>query len=119
MTTLALSLLAAAVILGSGTHAAGEQLCKPAFTVTGVTFSDMHEWRRTWTAHIAVDASRCSTASGRFNIDFTRLKEVGPDLRFSEPFTWTPGRIEATTIFAADEAVLDYAIEAAPCPCRE
>ena len=112
-------LLAATLILCGVTYAAGAPQCKPVLTVKGITFSDMHQWRRTWIAHIAVDAARCAVTSGRFDIDFTRLKEDAPDLRFGEPFTWTPGEIDAATSFAADEAVLDYSIRAAPCPCRE
>ena len=113
------TLLATALILGGIVPAAGGPLCKPALTVQAIGFSDMHQWRRRWTAYIAVDASRCASASGPFAIDFVRLKEDAPDLRFREPFTWTPGQVEATTIFAADEAVLSYSIEAAACPCRE
>lgn len=113
------SLLATAVILCGAVRAAAAPECRPLLTVKGVTFSAMQQWRRTWAAHIAVDASRCAVTSGRFDIDFTRLREDAPDLRFSEKFTWTPGEIDATTIFAADEAVLGYAIRVAPCPCRE
>jgi len=114
-----LTLLALALALAGATQAAGAPTCKPALTVQGITFSNIHQWKRTWTAHIAVDASRCATESGRFTIEFVRLKEDGPDLRFTERFAWAPGEIQATTIFAADEAVLDYSIAAAPCPCRE
>lgn len=80
---------------------------------------DIHAWRRRWTAHLAVDAASCATTSGYFRIDFVRLKEDAPDLRFAETFAWRPGPVEATTIFAADEAVLSYTIEAPSCPCRK
>jgi hypothetical protein len=112
-------LLAVAFLLCGVNNAAAAPACKPVLAVNGITFSDIHQTRRTWTAHIAVDASRCAIKSGRFDIDFVRLKEDAPDLRFSESFTWAPGRIDATTIFAADEAVLDYSISPAACPCRE
>jgi hypothetical protein len=100
--------------------AAGEALCRPSLVVQSVTFSavDFQTWRRTWAAQLAVDAASCATTSGRFRIDFVRLKEDAPDLRFTETFAWRPGRVEATTLFAADEAVLSYTIEAASCPCR-
>jgi hypothetical protein len=117
--TSSLSLLAAALIVCGVNNAAGAPACKPVLAVKGVTFSDIHQGRRTWTAHIAVDASRCAIRSGRFDIDFVRLKEDAPDMRFSEPFKWAPGRIDATTVFAADEAVLEYSIRPASCPCRE
>jgi hypothetical protein len=59
-------------------------------------------------------------ASGRFFIRFVRLKEVGPDLRFVEAFAWRPGVIDVSTVFAADEAVLDASIGyVRPCACRE
>ena len=74
--------------------------------------------QRTWTAQILVDAARCATASGRFTIHFIRLKEDAPDAPFSEEFGWTPGEIEVSTLFAADEAVLKYSLRAAACPCR-
>ena len=99
-------------------HAAAAPLCKPQLVINEVTFSPMHQQQRTWTARITVDASPCATASGRFQVNFVRLKEIGPDLLFTEQFTWTPGTIEASTEFAADEAVADYVIAAAPCPCR-
>ena len=111
-------LLMAALALAGVMPALGETICKPAFSVSGITFSNIHQWKRTWTAHIAVDASRCATTSGSFSIGFVRLKEEAPDVQFREHFAWAPGEIQATTIFAADEAVLDYSIEAAACPCR-
>ena len=114
-----LSFLAAALIVCGGSGAAGAPECKPVLIVKGTTFSDMHQGRRTWVAHIAVEASRCAVTSGRFDIDFIRLKEDAPDLGFSESYTWTPGQIDSTTIFAADEAVLEYSIKPASCPCRE
>jgi hypothetical protein len=110
--------LIAAIVVSGIVPARSEPICKPLLTVQNVAFSPMHQWRRTWTARIAVDASRCVTAAGRFSIDFVRLKEDAPDLRFREQFAWTPGQIEATTMFAADEAVLDYSVEVAACPCR-
>jgi hypothetical protein len=112
-------LLTAALVLASAMPAVGDPLCKPVLTVDGITFSNIHQWRRTWTAHIAVDASRCATMSGTFTVDFVRLKEDAPDLPFTEHFAWAPGEIQATAIFAADEAVLDYSIAAAACPCRK
>jgi hypothetical protein len=119
MTSRSSSVLIAAILLGGVAPATGDPVCKPALTVQEVTFSPMRQQHRTWTARIAVDASRCATASGRFSIDFTRLKEDAPDLRFRQLFAWAPGQVEVTTMFAADEAVLDYSIEAVSCPCRD
>jgi hypothetical protein len=110
--------LAGIAVLVGVTQAVGAPLCKPNLTVKAVRFSEMPR-TRLWTAEVAVDASRCGAASGRFHIDFVRLKENGPDLRFTEQFMWKPGQVAVSTDFWADEAVLDYSIEAAPCPCRE
>ena len=113
------ALLVGAALLGGATQAAGEPICTPTLTVREVKFSDIELDQRTWSARIAVDAARCATGSGRFAIHFVRLKETAPDGAFSEQFSWTPGEIEVSTLFAADEAVADYWIEPLPCPCRQ
>ncbi len=112
--------LAGVLVLVGATQSVGGSLCRPVLTVTAVGFSEISPAQREWTAKFAVDASRCAATSGRFAIDFVRLKENAPDLRFSEPFTWTSSKAEASVHFSADEAVLDYAIgDVAPCACRE
>ena len=94
-------------------------LCTPDLAIQNAHLSAMRPSQLTWTARISVDASQCAAPSGRFFIRFVRLKEVGPDLPFSEAFTWRPGMIEVSTVFAADEAVLDYALGyVRPCACR-
>jgi len=114
------SVLPAVIVsLLAATHAAGAPLCKPELTIKDVTFSPIHNLQRTWTARIAVDAARCATESGRFQVNFVRLKEIAPDMDFNEQFSWTAGEIEVATDFSADEAVLYYTIAAAACPCRE
>ena len=101
------------------TQAAAAQLCRPALTLKEVRFSEVRDLQRTWTAALAVDASRCATTSGRFDLAFTRGKENAPDLEFVERFTWKPGRIEVAVDFWRDEAVLDYSIGyVEPCTCR-
>ncbi len=107
------------VSLLAAPHAAAAPLCRPDLTIKEVTFTPIHDLHRTWSARIAVDASRCATASGRFAVDFVRFKETAPDIHFTEQFRWTPGEIEVASDFAADEAVADYTITAAACPCRE
>ncbi len=102
MTSRAFLVLAGAVVLGGAPRAAGEPMCKPAFAVREVKFSAIELDQRTWTARIAVDAARCATASGRFDIRFVRLKEDAPDESFREQFRWTPGEVEVSTLFAAD-----------------
>jgi hypothetical protein len=110
-------LLLLALLLGAG-QAAGAPMCTPALAVRSATLSDIELDQRTWSARIAVDTAHCAAASGRFNIRFVRGKENAPDESFREQFSWTPGEIEVSTLFAADEAVLDFAIEALPCACR-
>jgi hypothetical protein len=107
------------VIVFAASHAAAAPLCRPELTIKEVAFSPIHDLHRTWSARIAVDASRCATVSGRFAVDFVRFKETAPDMRFTEQFGWTPGVIEVASDFSADEAVADYTITAATCPCRE
>jgi len=112
--------VAGALVFAGATQSDGASLCRPLLTVKAVGFSEISPAQRQWTAKFAVDASRCAVASGRFAIDFVRIKEAAPDLRFTEQFTWQPGELDVSTGFAADEAVLDYSIgDVAPCPCRE
>jgi hypothetical protein len=63
---------------------------------------------RTWSATLSVDASRCATTSGRFEILFSRSKENAPEDEFVEPFTWKAGSVEISVNFWADEAVEGY-----------
>jgi hypothetical protein len=113
-------LLAGVLVLVSATQSVGGSLCRPLLIVKAVGFSEISPAQREWKAKFAVDAFRCAATSGRFAIDFVRIKEAAPDLRFTEWFTWRPGQVDVSTGFAADEAVLDYAIsDVAPCPCRE
>jgi len=112
-------LLAGSAILLGATHAAGQQLCRPTLSFSEVRFSEIQNQQRTWTAALSVDASRCTATSGRFEIGFDRLKEIAPDMKFVEQFTWKPGRVEVSVDFWADEAVLDYSINyVEPCTCR-
>jgi hypothetical protein len=115
------SILLANVILSfSITQAVGQTLCKPTLTFKEVRFSEIRAQQRIWTALLAVDASRCATTFGRFNINFTGLKETRPDLLFTEQFMWSPGQVEVSLNFWADEAVLEYSIGyIAPCACRD
>jgi hypothetical protein len=104
----------------AATQSLAAPLCTPDLALAGAQLSAMRAAQRIWTARIAVDASQCATTSGRFFIRFVRLKETGPDLSFVEAFTWRPGEIDVSTVFAADEAVLDAAIGyVRPCACRE
>jgi hypothetical protein len=103
----------------AATQSLAAPLCTPELAITSAHLSEMRSMQRIWTARVAVDASPCATTSGGFFIRFVRLKEDAPDLPFAEAFTWHPGVIEVSTAFAADEAVLAYAIGyVRPCACR-
>jgi hypothetical protein len=101
---------------------AGEPICKPTLGFREVRFSPMQPptLERKWTAVLSVDASRCATASGRFGIIFSRMKENAPEAEFVEHFTWKPGAMEVSVNFWADEAVEGYWLNGvAACPCRD
>ena len=72
-------LLAGSIGLISVTQAVGQQTCRPALAFKEIRFSEMQPptMERKWTAVLSVDASRCATTSGRFEIVFSRLKENG------------------------------------------
>ena len=56
----------------------------------------------------------------QFEIEFTRLKETAPDLRFTERFTWASGRSEVSIDMWWDEWFEDYRIaHIAACPCLD
>jgi hypothetical protein len=112
-------LLAGTTALFSATQTLGDMLCRPTLTFEQARFSEPGAQQRLWSTILTVDASSCATTSGRFYVNFVRLKEMAPDLLFSEEFTWSPGRIEISMEFWLDEAVLDYWIGYVPiCPCR-
>jgi hypothetical protein len=115
-------LLAAGIGFVSAAHATGPQVCRPALTVSDVTFSAMQppSMQRTWTAIVSVDASQCATTAGNFEIGFSRLKENGPEVDFREQFTWQPRSVNVSVDFWADEAVETYWLNTiAACPCRK
>jgi hypothetical protein len=68
----------------------------------------------------AVDASRCATISGTFDVDFLREKESGPDLEFTQRFIWASGRTEIAMDLWWDEWIRDHRVGAiTACPCRD
>jgi hypothetical protein len=114
-------ILAGSIGLTGVTQAAGQQTCRPALAFKEVQFSEMQPptMERKWTAVLSVDASRCATANGYFEIVFSRLKEYGPEIEFREQFIWLPPSVNVSVDFWADEAVESYWLnKIAPCPCR-
>ena len=107
-----------AIFALSGTTPIMAQTCKPALAIKETRFSEARNQQRIWTGILAVDASRCATTSGPFEIKFVRLMENGPDLLFTEKFTWRPGDVEVSLDFWWGESVQDYWIgDVAPCGC--
>ena len=110
--------LAGTVALFSVTQAVAETMCRPTLTFEQARFSETRGQQRLWNAVLAVDASNCATTAGRFYVNFVRLKEMAPDLLFSEEFAWRPERIQISMEFWLDEAVQDYWLGyVAMCPC--
>ena len=114
-------LLAGIIGLTSVTQSVGQQLCGPTLAFKEVQFSEMQPptLERKWTAIVSVDASRCvGNSGGHFEIVFTRLKELGPEIEFREQFIWLLPLVKVEVDFAADEAVEAYWIDnVAACPC--
>ncbi len=113
-----LAALAATLVLGVPARTVADLACKPVLTFKEVRFSAAQNQQRKWTGILNVDASRCAATSGPFEIKFVRLKEVGPDLLFTEKFKWVPGLVEVSLDFWWDESVGDYWIgDVLPCRC--
>jgi hypothetical protein len=103
------------------THLLGQQVCKPNLAFKEVNFSEMQPptLKRTWTAVVSVDTAGCAVNSrGHFEIVFSRLKEIGPEIEFREQFKWLPPSVNVAVDFWADEAVESYRIDSvSPCSC--
>jgi hypothetical protein len=73
---------------------------------------------RKWTAAVTVDASRCATTAGYFEVGFLREKENGAELEFREQFIWSVPSVKIGVDFWADEAAERYWIDSVQaCPC--
>jgi hypothetical protein len=110
-------LLAASLVTFGAMQAVAGELCKPVLSLRDVRISEPRSSQRTWSGVLVADASPCSTTSGPFEIEFTRLKETAPDLRFTERFTWASGRSEVSIDMWWDEWFRIAHIAA--CPCRD
>jgi hypothetical protein len=91
--------VATVFVLGVAAPTMADLACKPVLKFSDVRFSAAQNQQRKWRATIAVDASRCGQNSGLFEIKFVRLKEFGPDLLFTERFSWRPVAVEASLDF--------------------
>jgi hypothetical protein len=113
-------LLVGSISLIGVTQSVSEQTCKPVLALKDVQFSEMQPPTlvRRWTATVSVDASRCTTTVGYFEVGFSRLKETAPELEFREQFIWSVPSVKIAVDFAADEAVEAYWIDKFyACPC--
>jgi hypothetical protein len=119
LNVLATAVLAALVLSSGAAQAARRSLCKPILAIKQAQLSEPRGVARVWTAVVDVDASLCASSSGRFDIEFVRLKENAPDLPFTEHFAWEGRQVRLSLDLWADEAVHDYAIGyVQPCACR-
>lgn len=115
-------LMAGSIGLMSVSQALGQQTCTPAFAFKHGRLSEMRPptLTRKWTAVLSVDASRCATNSGLFDILFTRSKENAPDLDFKERLVWQSNSVDVSVTLSADEAMTGYRIDhVAACPCAK
>jgi hypothetical protein len=116
--------LAASIALFGGDSSLAAPICKPDLSFKNVQLSELKDMQRKWTAVLDVDASRCATDFGRFDINFVRERENAPELSFAEQFTWQTdqlriGQIEVSLDFWMDEAVLHYSVGyVSACGCR-
>jgi len=113
-------LLAGSIGLIDVTQAVGQQACKPTLAFKEVQFSGMQPptGERRWTAVVSVDASRCTTTTGFFEIGFSRQKENGGEIEFRERFQWSSRAVIVGVDFWAEEAVEYYWIDSVQaCPC--
>jgi hypothetical protein len=115
--------LACMIGLVSVTQAVGQHECRPTLAFKEVRFSEMQRptLKREWTAVVSVDASRCQPDSaGYFEIAFSRLKEIGPEIEFRKRFTWRPSSVNVEVDFWADEAVERYWLDnVTRCACSD
>jgi hypothetical protein len=108
--------------LANATQAVAAPVCRPALAFRQVSFSpiNLETMQRRWAATLSVDASRCATASGSFEILFTLWSETAFDDDFVRAFVWTPGLTEISVDVTANEAIGGYWLQGiGPCPCRE
>ena len=108
------------VFAGVSQATAGAPTCRPVLNIKDVKFSPMTPptMERKWSATVAVDASRCATTAGYFEIGFLREKENGMALEFREQFIWSAPSVLIGLDFWADEAVERAwigSIQACPC----
>jgi hypothetical protein len=102
------------------TQAVAQQTCRPILAIKEVQFSKMLPpmLERKWTAIVSVDASRCTTTAGYFEVGFLRQKENGMEVEFREEFIWVSPSVKIGIDFWADEAVESYWIDSIQaCPC--
>ena len=113
-------LLSTLLVASNAAPVMSQEICKPTLSSKTSGHSEVVNRERRWTGVFAVAASRCATTAGSFDVEFVRLKEVGPDLSFKERFTWTPDQVEVILDLTWDEWVNAYRIsDVAPCPCRD
>ena len=118
--TFVVGFLTGCIGLIGAAQAGGPPVCKPVLAVKDVQFSAMQlpATERKWTATVTVDASRCATTAGYFEVGFLREKENGLGLEFREQFIWSVPSVKIGLDFWFDEAVESHWIDSVQaCPC--
>ena len=118
--TFVVGLLAGGLGLIGAAQAGSQPICKPTLAIKDVQFSKMQKptMERKWTAVVAVDASRCATTAGYFEVGFLREKENGVELEFREQFIWSVPSVKIGLDFWADEAAQSHWVDSVQaCPC--
>jgi hypothetical protein len=99
--------------------AAAGSACRPHLAIKQVQFSEVQpNMERRWAATVTVDASRCATTAGYFEVGFLREKENALELEFREEFVWSAPEVKIGVEVWADEAVQAHwiaSIQACPC----
>src|ERR1051325_4177666 len=76
--------LLAGIVVAFAPPSGAAPLCTPDLAITSTQLSDMRAAERRWPPRLAVGASQPPPVTLPFLTPFARLKEIGPDLPFSE-----------------------------------
>ena len=106
-------------LLGANAPGAGQETCRPVLSAKSSGHSDVLNFQRHWKGVFTVDASRCATTEGAFEIGSFGSRLRARTCLLREQFAWLNHDTEVNLDLTWDEFVNAYRIsEIAPCPCR-
>jgi hypothetical protein len=117
-----LAILACLFGLTGITQATAKPACRPVLAIKSTHLGEMQlpTGERKWTAIVSVDAARCTTTAGYFELGFVRAKEGVVEVGFREQFIWSSPSVIVGLDFWADESVDAVWLDKIDsCPCRE